>query len=170
MNYKKSAAGYRSRLVGETFENIIKSACDYYREIGYAEIEKTPEPFKIERPAEKGKFYGHFEKRAQPDFKGTLKDGRAVVFEAKHTDNSKMEMRRVTDEQARRLASHFRLGALTFVLVSFGLYGFYAVPWHIWEDMPQRYGRHYVTADDLAKYEVKIIKGGVLDFLKVGIK
>lgn len=163
-NYKRSAAGYRSRLAGQTFENIVDAACDYYRKTGAAEIEKTPEPFKVERPAGNGKFYGHFEHRAQPDYKGTLKGGYAVVFEAKHTDSGKMEQRRVTEDQAARLEAHLALGAAAFVLLSFGLRYYYAVPWTVWREIPEHYGRKYVTPEDLKEYEVKI-KGGVLRFL-----
>lgn len=165
MNYKRSGAGYRARIAGETFENMIASACEYYRRLGIAEIEKTPEPFRVTRPAENGKFYGYFEKKAQPDFKGTLKGGRAVVFEAKHTDSDKIEMRRVTDEQAERLTAHQKLGAVAFVVVSFGLSRFFSVPWEVWANIPETFGRKYVKAKDLAPYEVKI-KSGVLDFLK----
>lgn len=165
MNRKRIAAGYKSRLEGETFENIIESACRYYRDNGIAEIEKTPEPFRVERPAEKGKFFGHYEKRAQPDFKGTLKGGRAVCFEAKHTSADKIEMRRVTDDQAARLESHHKFGALAFVLVSFGLSHYFSVPWEVWATIPEKFGRKFVTPQDLKPYEVRI-KCGILDFLR----
>lgn len=165
MSYKRITAGYRSRLEGETFENIIESACRFYRDNGIAEIEKTPEPFRVERPAEKGKFFGHYEKRAQPDFKGTLKGGRAVCFEAKHTNADKLEMRRVTDDQAARLEAHRKLGALAFVLVSFSLSSFFAVPWEVWTNIPEKFGRKYVTAQDLKPYVVRI-ESGILDFLR----
>lgn len=165
MNYKRAAAGYCSKLEGETFENIISNACRYYQENEIAEIEKTPEPFRVERPAENGKFFGHYEKRAQPDFKGTLKGGRAVCFEAKHTKADKIEMRRVSDDQAARLEAHNKLGALAFVLVSFGLTRFFSIPWEVWTHIPEKFGRKYVTPRDLEAYEIKI-KDGVLDFLK----
>ena len=165
MSLKRVTAGYLARLEGETFEKMIESACKFYRDNGIAEIEKTPEPFKVERPAENGKFFGHFEKRAQPDFKGTLKGGRAVCFEAKHTKTEKIEMRRESDEQATRLEAHNKLGALTFVLVSFDLSRFFAIPWEVWTHIPEKFGRKYVTAHDLGLYEIKI-KSGILDFLR----
>lgn len=164
MNYNRVAAGYRSKAEGERLENEIDAACEYYRARGLAEIEKTPEPFRVERPAEKGKFYGHFAKRAQPDYKGTLKGGHAICFEAKHTNAGKIEARRVTEEQAARLAAHHKLGALSFVLVDFGLECCFAVPWEFWAKIPENLGRKYVTPQDLEPYEIEK-KDGILDFL-----
>ena len=40
----RSMAGARSRAEGAAFENLINSACEYYRTKGIADIEKTPEP------------------------------------------------------------------------------------------------------------------------------
>lgn len=61
-----------------------------------------------------------FEKPAQPDYKGTLQGGRAVVFEAKHTSTGQMEQSRVTEAQAKRMEHHQELGALCFVVAGFG--------------------------------------------------
>ena len=50
-----------------------------------------------------GKFLAVYTKAAQADYKGLLAGGRAINFEAKHTDTGRMEQSRVTEDQAERL-------------------------------------------------------------------
>ena len=52
-----------------------------------------------------------------------------------------------------------KLGAVAFVLVSFSLCDFYRVPWPVWRDMAQTYGRKYVKQVELAPYEVPATAG-----------
>ena len=85
---RRSYIGARSRVEGAGFENIINSACAYYCSIGLADVEKTPEPMKpIGSPDRAGRFIACYTKQAQPDYKGILRGGKAVNFEAKHTDS-----------------------------------------------------------------------------------
>ena len=44
---RHQAQGYLNREIGEAFEGYIKTACEYYRMRGFAEVDKTPEPFKV---------------------------------------------------------------------------------------------------------------------------
>lgn len=75
---RRSYTGARSRAEGEGFEHIIDNACAYYRSIGLADIEKTPEPMRpIGSPDRAGRFLACYTKQAQPDYKGILKGGRA---------------------------------------------------------------------------------------------
>ena len=152
--------GKQARLAGEHFENMISSACLYYSDRGLAHIEKTPEPMKpLRAPNRQGQFLACYTKAAQPDYKGTLAGGRAVVFEAKHTDDEKIERRRLTQEQLDALEKHHRLGALAFVLVSIGLTDFYRVPWPTWRDMADIYGRQYMKHVELEPFEVPAVAG-----------
>ena len=80
---RRQLQGYINRAVGNSFEKYLIDACEVYAEAGIAFVEKTPEPFKVTGKKRIGKrlvFEGHFEKKAQPDFKGTLKGGRSIVF------------------------------------------------------------------------------------------
>lgn len=157
---KAQIAGRRSKVAGEHFENMISAACDYYRDRGLAKIEKTPEPMKpLGAKNRKGQFLACYTKQAQPDYGGTLKGGRSIYFEAKHTDDDRIEQRRLTQEQSDDLEAHHRLGALTFVLVSFSLCDFYRVPWPVWRDMAEIFGRKYVRQVDLEPYEVPAVAG-----------
>lgn len=148
--------GKRAKFVGGYFENLISASCDYYHERDIAHIEKTPEPMKVLKPAPKqpGKFIACFEKAAQPDYKGTIKGGRSIVFEAKHTDKDRIDYSRLSREQVDGLERHHKLGALSFVIVSFEFQDFYRIPWTVWRDMKDLYGRKYLKLDDLESYRL----------------
>mgnify|MGYP000911695890 CR=1 FL=1 len=162
--------GSRSRELGRAFEERLKVACEAYRNQGIAFIEKTPEPFAItDKEYDKaGKFIGflgHFEKKAQPDFKGTLQGGKSIVFDAKATENDRIPMAAVTDEQQKDLNSHSALGAECYVVVSLKLRTFYSVPWFTWQHMRSIYGRGYMTMEDLSEFRIPE-KGGIVCFLE----
>lgn len=164
---RRSYIGARSRAEGAGFEVIISSACDYYRAIGRADIEKTPEPMKPLGGADRaGRFLACYTKQAQPDYKGILKGGRAINFEAKHTDSDRMTADRVSDAQALRLSRTESLGGVAFVLCSFYGRDFYRVPWPVWRDMKRLFGRKYITPADLAEYRIRVAAPGVLLFLE----
>lgn len=152
--------GKQARAAGNYFENMISASCEYYRDRGIAKIEKTPEPMKpLGAKNRKGQFLACYTKQAQPDYGGTLKGGQSIYFEAKHTDDDRIEQRRLTQEQQDDLEAHHRLGAMTFVLVSFSLCDFYRVPWPVWRDMAETFGRKYVKQVELAPYEVPATAG-----------
>lgn len=154
--------GQRARAAGNYFEAMISGSCDYYRDRGLAKIEKTPEPMKPLGPKNrKGQFLACYTKQAQPDYGGTLKGGRSIYFEAKHTDDDRIEFKRLTKEQQDDLEHHHKLGAVTFVLVSMGLTECYRVPWPVWRDMADTYGRKYMTRAELLPYKVPVVAGFV---------
>ena len=165
-NVQRQIQGKQAKIAGEYFENMLSRACSFYYDKNLANIEKTPEPMKVLKPMPKqpGKFIACFTKAAQPDYKGTIQGGRAIVFEAKHTDDIRIERSRLTDEQMDGLEKHNKLGALAFVVVSFGLQSFYRIPWTIWRDMKDIYGRKYIRADELARYRLPA-PGGTIKLL-----
>ena len=156
--------GAQNRAQGDIFEQIIDASCLYYRECGVAEIEKTPEPFRVTRRLTDYQFSGHFEKKAQPDYKGTLQGGKAIAIEAKHTEGDRIKQDRVTPEQTAALDRHYRLGAACFVLVSIKMNTFALVPWTTWAQMKQTFGHKYMTENELQPYRVPF-KGRIVFFL-----
>lgn len=166
-NMQRQLRGKKSKAAGGYFENMISRACTYYRDKNIAYIEKTPEPMKVLKPMPKqpGRFIACFVKAAQPDYKGTIQGGRAIVFEAKHTEGSKIDRSRLTAEQMRCLEKHSKLGAHAFVIVSFGLRRFFRIPWPVWRDMKKIYGRQYLKLDELSEYEITA-QGGVIRLLE----
>lgn len=155
-----------NRHQGAHFEELIKAACEYYRGRGTADIEKTPEEMKPLKNMGAGRFVAVYVKKAQADFKGFLRGGLAVSFEAKHTSTARMEQDRVTAEQAERLERAFSYGASSFVLCSFSGRDFFRVPWEVWRSMKARYGRKYMTPQDAEPFRVHIGGPGVLLFLE----
>lgn len=170
-NISRSQKGLQSKRAGEHFENMISASLRWYEERGVACIEKTPEPMRpLRAPNRQGQFLACYVKAGQPDFKGTLTGGRSVVFEAKHTDSDRIEFGRLTNEQIEKLSTHHKLGAATFVLVSFGLQDFYRIPWEVWRDMKTIYGRKHMKQPELEPYRVQYIAGvlKLLEGIKIG--
>lgn len=165
-NIQRSQRGLRNKRAGEHFENLISASLNWYKGKGIAFIEKTPEPMRPLRPPNRqGQFIACYTKAGQPDFKGTLAGGRAVVFEAKHTGGSKIDYNRLTQEQLNSLAEHDCLGAAAFILVSIDLQDFYRVPWSVWRDMQMLYGHKYMNKVELEPFRVQCI-AGVLKLLE----
>lgn len=165
MTIEKSIRNRRSRAVGAQFEAIISRSCAEYKSAGLAKIEKQPEPMKVIKSLSFGHFEAVFAKKSGVDYKGTLAGGRAIAFEAKHTDSSKITKDRVEPHQLEDLQYHAKMGAVTFILCSFGLEDIYRVPLHVWERMKDMFGHQYVTRTDLEKYRVPH-KGGRIQFLE----
>lgn len=152
--------GAQNRAAGKNFEALIETACRAYRRQGIADIDKTPEPTRqLGRMDRTGRFSACYEKRAQPDFKGTIKGGKSVVFEAKHTSTGKMSRNVVLEQQAASLDMHESLGAWCFVLIGFGLDEYYRIPWQVWKSMKSIYGRQYVKPEDIEEYRVGVVNG-----------
>lgn len=157
----------KARNAGTTFEDIISDSCEYYEEKGIAKIEKTPEPMRTLRSLGRGRYEAVYTKQAQPDYKGTLCGGKAVVFEAKHTDTDRIKRSVISDEQEKCLNAYEQMGAECFVLVSFFFVKFYRIPWYIFRDMKDYFGRKHIKYTDWGMpggYECKL-KGNRLEFL-----
>ena len=158
--------GAINKAAGRDFEQIIDASLAYYAQSGDAIILKTPEPMRPTKNLGGGKFIAYYEKQAQPDYKGALKGGRAVVFEAKYTTADRIEQSRVTPEQATLLEKYAAIGAECFVLIGFDMRGVFRVPWAVWRDMKDRWCRKYIVPDDLDEYRVKTGKLGQLLILE----
>lgn len=148
-------SGLKAKHNGERFEQLIDRACFMYQLRGEAYVVKTPEPMRPIKSLKNGQFVAVYTKAAQPDYKGTLVGGRAVCFEAKHTELERIEQKRVTEEQAKALDIHMKLGAVCFVFVSVQFKDFYRVPWAVWRDMKKYCGKVSMNMADLEPYRVK---------------
>lgn len=158
MNTSNQLRGRRNRAYGETFEKWLIYACEYYWDKRIACIEKTPEPMKPLKPYDRsrGTFVACFSKRAQPDFKGVLRDGSCVIFDAKHTEKDRITQSAVSIEQEKMFDRYSEMGAHCFVIVSAGLQKFFRVPWSTWKNMKVLYGHKYMLIDsELRDFEVK---------------
>lgn len=159
-NAYKSYQNKRNNAQGHFFERVIESGCKRYKAEERANINKTPEPFRVLAKERNGIFKGRFTANAEPDFIGTLKNGRAIVFEAKYTSTEKMKRNVLSSEQIKALRLHHKLGAVAGVCIGIKDL-FYFIPFEVWEDMKKIYGRQYLKKEDIEEYEVKF-NGSVL--------
>lgn len=162
--HQQTLQGYRNKYNGKLFEDIITAACHHYLSKGVALIIKTPEPMQPIRDLGQGKFIAHYEKHAQPDYKGVLMGGKTVIFEAKHTESDRLLQTAVTEPQTVSFNYHEQFGAECFVLVSFGFREFFKVPWATFKAMKENYGRKYIKPSDLGEFKIRF-DGAVLHFL-----
>ena len=84
-----------------------------------------------------GQFIAVYSKKAQPDYKGTLKGGRSIMFEAKYTDSDRITKDRVSKEQTDYMDSHHALGARCYVIIGFKSGEAYRIPWDVWQKMKE---------------------------------
>lgn len=146
--------GRRSRAKGKAFEEMLDRTFAYYSSKGFAKIDKTPEPMKVIRSMGQGRFLACYTKSAQPDYKGTIKGGRTVIFEAKFTEHDRLLQDAVSDEQAEYMEAEDRLGARCYVVCGFSTGNVYRVPWGVWCNMKRIYGHKYVTEEEIKQYQV----------------
>ncbi len=142
---RRQLLGQIAKAEGKRFEDRLDASFEYYRKTGFALIEKTPEPMRPTKSLGNGKFVAFYEKKAQPDYKGTIKGGRTVMYEAKYTGTDRMEQSRVLASQAEYMKKHAALGAWCYVLAGFASGEVYCIPWSVWDHMKERFRRKYVT-------------------------
>lgn len=152
-----------NRAKGQYFEEIIARSLEYYLEKGWASIEKTPEPMKTIENNGDGTFKAVFTKKAQPDYKGVLSGGQAIIFEAKYTDKDRIYQNVVTKEQEAYLERYASLNARCFIIVCLQGISFYRVPWNVWKGMKETFGHKYMTWTNLERY--KVPRKGILHLL-----
>lgn len=157
--------GRKAKSNGARFELVIEHACSVYAHKGIAMIEKTPEPLKMIRAGRGSEVVAVFEKKAQPDFQGTLQGGRSIVFEAKHTNDTNIKFDRITATQHKYLTKHELLGASVYIIISFNFKRFFLVPYYHWVCLEEALNKKSVNVQDLKEYEIDLERG-FLNFLK----
>lgn len=157
---------------GMGLERIIDMANTQYRNKGVADIRKIPTPVKIISNV-KGKVSGHVTKGELVDYFG-VKDGRAIVFDAKETNiTTSFPLKNVHEHQFQILKSWHQKGAKAFLLISFTKrqYETYLLPFEMLEQAWKNYigdGRKSIPYEDFVMQcdQVKSDKGYVLHYLK----
>lgn len=155
---KRSFAARKALGYGKNFESFIIAACDYYRDKGLADITKVDEPFKVLELYGFRQFKGQFTDKANPDFEGTLKGGQSICFEAKYTSQKRMDKSVISERQEEILSNKSELGAVVGVCVGI-IDRYFFVPWEVWDNIEEIYGKKSVNVNDLARFEVKFRHG-----------
>lgn len=169
-NHRSAALSKKNKAAkdeGASFEKMIIDACNYYCDKGIADVDKTPEPVRqISKKNERGQFWACYEKKAQPDFKGTIKGGKSIVFDAKSTITEKIAVSVLSDEQRKHLILHDRLGAKSGVLMCFSFRCFFFIPIKTFLAAKELNGHAHWTVHDAALHgETVRHTGTILDFL-----
>lgn len=166
---RRQLQGKINRELGKSFEEQIETICEIYKLNKLAIIEKTPEPMKILKHIENGRFETVFVKSAQPDFKGTLKGGKTVVFDAKFTETNKITYQALSDFQREMLIDYQELGAMAFVLVGFADGSIYKIDINMWKNMKEIFGKKHIKQEELNELNLKsdFKKNGIVDFLEI---
>lgn len=148
---KISASNRATRAEGRMFEESILRACEVYKANGTAVINKIPEPRRVV-----GRTGGRSslmiccnEKKSDPDFMGSVSPGgRCIIFDAKATHKDRMEKTVLTDHQREIMEAHFACGSDCYMALSFDFKAYYFLPYAMWRDMKEIFGRQYILPDD----------------------
>lgn len=157
---------------GAGLERLIDMTNMQYRNKGIADIRKIPTPVRIQSNVN-GKVTGYTTKGELVDYFG-VKDGRAIVFDAKETTTTtSFPLKNVHEHQFNILKSWHEKGAKSFLLVSFTKrqYETYLLPFVMLEQAWKGYigdGRKSIPYEDFVSQcdQVKSDKGYVLHYLK----
>lgn len=150
----KSQISRVNNAQGRLMESMIMGGAREYEMTGRARIIKVPEPFRVLKNTDRGRGIAtvRFTAKAEPDFVGCTCNGQMIAFESKYTSKDRIRQDVVTEAQAKALQVYTMLGASTYVCCGIGT-GFdlqyFMVPWRIWINMDTRYGRKYLTRDDI---------------------
>lgn len=161
---QRSFKARESLSSGKNMETLIEAACKKYRLMGVANVVKIPEPFMVLRiNKDKKSFTGKFIGNAEPDFSGAVKGGKHLAFESKYTSSDRIKKSVITKKQDESLELYYQVKAHVGVCV--GINRTYAfIPWKVWRDMKEIYGRLYMTEEEVKTFEVPT--PGYIDFLK----
>lgn len=161
---KNQIRGKRGKVYGDQFERLIELSCNRYASEGMAYINKTYPAFTT--TGRKGRLItGFYGSTGQPDFVGTLKNGRSIVFEAKHTNTTNIEFKRIVPHQKHALKRHHELGAESFILIAFKLDNIYKISIKDWLELEKNIDKKSVNEKDLAEYKLNKDKG-LIRFIK----
>lgn len=107
----------KSQIIGGNFEGEISLVCNHYKQLGFAVIDKTPEPIKqLGKKDKKGHFKACRDKKAQPDFKGVHK-GVPICFDAKATESERFSLSNILPWQVNYLSDFRKAGGDAFILL-----------------------------------------------------
>ncbi len=112
---------YVKANMGMNFESDVSKSCDYFRELGVADIYKRPTPIKVVKMSKTHPGMieeAYFMEKSTTDFVGIYK-GKYIDFECKETIHDSIPYHMIREQQFRHLKTVISLGGIGFFLVSF---------------------------------------------------
>jgi recombination protein U len=118
-------------MSGQSFEEILKNSCEYYKFRGIALIHKIPTPWSVSYNRATNKVIrAHPEEKSSVDFEGVW-HGRSIAFEAKSTrERNRFDLKNIKQHQMDYLKQHQCQGGISFFLVEFAKLGEVYLIWH----------------------------------------
>ncbi|WP_312337196.1 Holliday junction resolvase RecU [Anaerospora hongkongensis] len=156
---------------GRSLEELITYANGLYRAEKIAIVDKVPTEW-IPQRGNSGKIVGaKVTKKSIVDFTGHWQ-GKPIAFDAKHTLANSIRWDVLETHQAEFLSDWYLTGGISFILVSFSMQHFFAVPWHFWKnglDYWLDYGKNPTLSINVIPVNWQIPLGSrfVLDYLSV---
>lgn len=106
---------------GDVLEDLILITNDYYKEQGYAQVDKIATPVKVmEINQNKQVTMGYFDKKSTVDFIG-IAQGVAIAFDAKETKRLSFPLSNIHRHQYEYMESFNTHGGYAFVILNFTL-------------------------------------------------
>lgn len=130
---------------GRALEELIELANRQYQGRGVATIHKVPTAWIPIRDGSGRIATAKVDRKASVDFLGVYR-GRAIAFDAKHTDAARIRWDRVELHQAEFLDGWEQAGGLAFILVQFGDDACHVIPWSEWREARDRWNRFGAAA------------------------
>ncbi|MGH1280527.1 Holliday junction resolvase RecU [Bacillus basilensis] len=104
---------------GMAFEKLINLSNEMYQRGRVALINKRPTPVKVLKSKGGRVLNGFYEAKSTVDYDGVYK-GRAIVFEAKSTENAtRFDLKNIAEHQLDYLEKAEKVGAICFFLIEF---------------------------------------------------
>lgn len=153
----KTVTALKIRNNGAKFETLLERYFALQNARFGHVIEKTPEPMRVLSSTNSGVFNACFVKRAQPDFKGVLKGGRACVLEAKSTMKNSFVFDLVKEHQIASLFKYEQAGAFAGVILALNdRQDLFLVPINDFMTLPRFLKKKSASIIDLERYRITL--------------
>lgn len=104
---------------GDVLEDLILLTNDYYKEHGYARVDKISTPVKVIELNNRSQItLGYYEKKSTVDFIG-IAQGIALCFDAKETNLLSIPLSNIHSHQLEYLQDFAKHGGVSFLIVHF---------------------------------------------------
>ncbi|WHH58290.1 Holliday junction resolvase RecU [Petroclostridium sp. X23] len=162
---------YRMGNKGMLFEEEIKKANEGYLNRGIALIQKISTPWKVVR---RGKSVSAFpEGKSTLDFRGTVKGGISISFDAKETEETVgLPLKNIAPHQIEYIRNALGVMEVSFILCYMKKFNKrYRIPgqtvldyWDYWQANKGKRGVNFIPVEDMV--EVRSKNGIVLHYLE----
>lgn len=156
---------------GDALEGLITLTNDYYKNHGFARVDKAATPVTVVELDGRGLISkAYFEKKATVDFYGIVQ-GHYIAFDAKETNLGSFPIKNLHAHQVEYMDDVTKQGGLAFLIVHFKRYGtYYLLPFEVLQPYFQKCanGRKSIPYSQMVpSLEIKMTHNGILNYLPI---